>query len=935
MQVDSHRLAIGPRLCMEKQPRFQRNTNHSTDDAQHGRVKSDAKSSEDMLSPGEEGQSSPKLVHKVKNERSILALAVAGTKLFAGTQSGHILVWSLYTFERLICIEAHQRSVLSLFVSQEQDLLFSSAGDAIVNVWCTASHRRLYSIYSTYDVGDVFCVAYSTILQTVYLGSQNTSIQWYDLADRGNRPKPDLSHHPTERNHRFFDSKGPGGAPTPRFSASEPRLHEGEDLEISDQDIKQYAHNGYTYCMLLAGGSGGSVFNDEMLISGGGDGSIKIWALDKANGGAISEYRKLESGDESVLALALDDTFLYSGRLDGAINVWDLETCQLVRRIKSHRADVLTLCVSYGSIYSGSATGNVKQYNSRYECTHEWRAHDDLVLASILAEVDGKQIYVTGGNDDIVAVWDIGETNIEAQKTASDSNDQLHSSLKQLVAFRTVSSNPQYAQDCRRGASWLKNLLKDFGADTDMFSTKDNTNPVVFARFKGKSKGPRQCRTVLFYGHYDVVPAENKQQAWASDPFTMTGVNGYMYGRGVSDNKGPILAAVYAVSELLSAKELTSDVVFLIEGEEECGSRGFQQAIRGNKDIIGNIDWILLANSYWLDDDIPCLTYGLRGVVHATIRVSSERPNLHSGVDGSQKINEAMKDLISILAVLSDSNGMIRIPGFYDPVLRLTPSENRQYAMISKALVSRDPSRGDALQLAEQLKGRWREPSLTIHRINNSGPAGSSVIPHTATATISLRLVPEQTTSAIQDSLQKILRATFADLNTSNDLTVTIDHVAEPWLGDPENKIFQTLKEAIIDVWGPELQHRRGSVSTSKPHMQHLRNGALGTKAAPGTSASLTNGSDHHSQATADSPTSPTEAWSTTKRPAWKPLFIREGGSIPAIKFLEQEFDAPAAHLPCGQASDKAHLDNERLRLSNLYKSKDIFKRVFRDLHLK
>ncbi|KAL8715807.1 MAG: hypothetical protein Q9220_000474 [cf. Caloplaca sp. 1 TL-2023] len=852
-------------------------------------------------------------------------------------------VWSLHTFERLACIEGHQRSVLSLFVSKEQDLLFSSAGDAIVNVWCTDSLRRLYSIYSTYDVGDVFCVAYSTLLQTAYLGSQNTSIQWYNLSDRDNRQSPDLSHHPTERNHRFFDSKGPGGAPTPRFSASEPRLREGKDLEISNQDIMQYAHNGYTYCMLLAGGSEGSVFSDEMLISGGGDGSIKIWDLDQANSGAISEYKRLESGDESVLALALDHTFLYSGRLDGAICVWDLETCQLVRTIESHRADVLTLCVGYGSIYSGSAIGNVKQFNSRYECTHEWRAHDNLVLASVMADIDGKQIYVTGGNDDIVAVWDIGETHLKAQKAASDSNgmeatqDQLRDSLKQLVGFRTVSSKPEYAQDCRRGASWLKTLLKGFGADTDMFGTEDNMNPVVFARFKGKSHGSRQRGTVLFYGHYDVVPAENKQQAWESDPFALSGLNGYLYGRGVSDNKGPVLAAVYAVSELLNAKELTSDVVFVIEGEEECGSRGFEQAIKNNKDTIGHIDWILLANSYWLDDDIPCLTYGLRGVVHATVCVSSARPNLHSGVDGSQKINEAMKDLITILAALSDSSGRIQIPGFYDPVLRLTPSENRQYARISKALVSRDPSRGDAVQLAEQLKGRWREPSLTVHRITNSGPAGSSVIPYAATATISLRLVPEQTTLAIQKSLKKILRAAFAELNTSNNMTVTIDHVAEPWLGNPENKIFQTLEEAVIKAWGPEVDHRRGSVSASEPQVEHLRKDSMSTKATLGTSASLTNGSDHHSQATSDFPTSPTraETLSNPKTQAWKPLFIREGGSIPAVKFLEQEFQAPAAHLPCGQASDKAHLDNERLRLSNLYKSKDIFKRVFRELPLK
>ncbi|KAL8765784.1 MAG: hypothetical protein Q9209_007248 [Squamulea sp. 1 TL-2023] len=835
-----------------------------------------------MARPDSTAHVPPTLFHKVKNERSILALAVSGARLFAGTQSGEILVWSLDTYERLNSIKAHHRSVLSLYVSNDQGLLFSSAGDAIVNVWCTKSLGRLYSIYSTYDVGDVFCVAYSASLETVYLGAQNTSIQWYNLSDKDNRPTPDLARHPFNRNHRFFDSKGPGGTPTPRpASASELRSDYGLYLEIDKTDIVQYAHNGYTYCMLLAGGSKGDSLDHEVLISGGGDGTIKIWSLERASG-AIHEKDTLESGDDSVLALAIDETLLYSGRLCGDINVWDLDTCQLVRRIESHTADVLTLCVGYGSLFSASANGIVKVSESLIKNHH-------LV------------------------------------------NDNLLNSLSQLVALRTVSSKPEYAQDCRRGASWLKNLLKGFGAETEMLGTTENSNPVVFARFKGRSIRTRQAKTILLYGHYDVVPAEDKQQLWASDPFMMRGHNGYLYGRGVSDNKGPVLAAIYAVAELVAEQDLGLDVVFLIEGEEECGSRGFQETVKRNKDNIGVVDWILLANSYWLDDDIPCLTFGLRGVVHATVEVMSQRANLHSGVDGSQRINEAMKDLISILATLSDNNGLIKIPNFYDQVLPLTRNEERSFTAISKALVARDPERGDARQLAEQLKGRWREPSLTIHRINSSGPLGSSVIPHTATATISVRLVPRQTTSSIREALKETLQAAFAQLDTTNKLTVTIDHTAEPWLGDPTNEIFQTLAEAVVDVWGPVGHQRRGSVPAAKPQLK------MATRTTPGTSASLTYGSDHHSQATADSPTSPASPNGfglPTKQP-WKPLFIREGGSIPAIRFLEQEFEAPAAHLPCGQASDKAHLDNERLRLSNLYKAKEIFKRVFRDLPLR
>src|SRR2546421_8213885 len=89
-----------------------------------------------------------------------------------------------------------------------------------LKVWSTGTLDRLYSIYSIFDVGDVFCVAYSSVLQTAYFGAQNTSIQWYDLRQKDSRPPPTPTTHPYRRNHRFFDSKGPGGVSTPRPESS-------------------------------------------------------------------------------------------------------------------------------------------------------------------------------------------------------------------------------------------------------------------------------------------------------------------------------------------------------------------------------------------------------------------------------------------------------------------------------------------------------------------------------------------------------------------------------------------------------------------------------------------------------------------------------------------------------------------------------------------
>ena len=471
-----------------------------------------------------------------------------------------------------------------------------------------------------------------------------------------------------------------------------------------------------------------------------------------------------------------------------------------------------------------------------------------------------------------------------------------------------------------------------------MLNTDGGCNPVVFARFKGKSKPGRKGKRILFYGHYDVIAAENEQGKWIVDPFDMQGRNGYLYGRGVSDNKGPVLAALFAVADLVSEKKLESDVVFLIEGEEESGSRGFQSAVKRNKKMVGDIDWILLANSYWLNDDFPCLTYGLRGVIHASVDVDSEHPDLHSGVDGSHLMDEALKDLVMLVAKLGGPNGRIMIPGFYESILPISKAEEKRYELISKTLLRSNPELGDAATLTASLKARWREPSLTVHGFKTSGPANSTIIPHKASAAISLRLVPDQDAGQVREAMVQYLQDHFATTESSNKLTITINHQAEPWLGDPENKIFQTLEEAIMEAWGPIISktHRR-SLSSSKAAKESAVNGLISPRLAPATSSTLTNGSNYTSQAT-DQHTSLTDTESypdSTTKESRQPLYIREGGSIPAIRFLEKEFNAPAAHLPCGQASDSAHLDNERIRVANLYKSREIFKKVFRELPMK
>lgn len=319
------------------------------------------------------GAVAPELFHNLKHDSSVLCLAVSAEqeRIYAGTQDGEIVVWSLATFHQERIVQAHKRSVLSLYLTPDGSMLFSSAGDPLINVWCPKTMKRLYEIYSTYDVGDIFSVAYSAQHETVYVGAQNTSIQWVSLSDPNNRVPHDSSQHPDRRNHRFFDSRAAGGSTTPRRTDERwtqiPRSE--KVVEIHPGALQMFAHYGYVYSMLMAKGPTVLVEPDEeVLISGGGDGTIKLWKLgaegdkqaeesDREPG--LQELMSLGSDDaESVMSLAIDGSFLYAGKLQGIIELWDLDTKSKLRVIKSHKGDIMTLQMNWGYLFSASRSGS-------------------------------------------------------------------------------------------------------------------------------------------------------------------------------------------------------------------------------------------------------------------------------------------------------------------------------------------------------------------------------------------------------------------------------------------------------------------------------------------------------------------------------------------------------------------------------------------------
>ncbi|KAE8419055.1 hypothetical protein BDV36DRAFT_282466 [Aspergillus pseudocaelatus] len=870
--------------------------------------------------------------HRVQASRSVLALVLDDDCVFAGLQGGDIVVWSTRTFD------------------------------------------RLYSIHSHHDVGDIFAVAYSPSLKTIYCAGQNTSIQWCDISQADAAATQLSAAHLSRRTHRFFDSRGPDGTRAPRPDAGADGSHSvtqgGQVLTFKRDHHRIFSHHGYVYTMLLVRGLVESAPSEEVLITGAGDGVVKLWRLDQDKSNAApSQMAKLQNGDP-VLSIAVDGSFLYCGLAGGALNIWNLDSHQLVKRITRHTGDLWAVDIIHG----------VAKFNSRFEEVGSWAAHEGTMLASAAGRHKDRFIYASGGNDNTVGIWDLTDVSLKQNELPPINNDEMVNCLAKFVAFKTVSASPKFAGECNQGAAFLRRHCIYLGAKTKLLTTGKDTNPIVYARFNATSS-EKIDKTILFYGHYDVVGADANIAKWKTDPYQLTSMDGFLYGRGVSDNKGPILAALYAAADLARKKELRCNVAFLIEGEEESGSQGFHETVRRHKEQIGSVDYILLANSYWLDDYNPCLTYGQRGVVHANLIVTSDHPDLHSGIDGSALLDEPLKDLTLLIGTLVGPKGRINLPDFRDRVLPLPDAEKQRYAEIAQILLQQHPEITDRDALIDSLMHRWREPALTIHSIEVPGNSKSTTttISRRAKASVSIRLVPNQEADDVAASLTMYAQEQFDLLESQNDLTVEITGKSDPWLGDPDNEMFETLAEAITAAWTPDTQDQKHQYPPVQRNQQDRTVSKLSKQSGPRltrkdssdslashidriimssttssarkaetrqrsslsvgvpTSSTLTSKSSPavvSGGSTRETSPAPQGETPPPREPApglsgVRPIYIREGGSIPTIRFLEKEFSAPAANLPCGQASDNAHLYNERLRVQNLYKSREIFSYVF------
>ena len=279
-------------------------------------------------------------------------------------------------------------------------------------------------------------------------------------------------------------------------------------------------------------------------------------------------------------------------------------------------------------------------------------------------------------------------------------------------------------------SEFLVSELKSLGAHVESRplgiqpGTEDlHLPPVVIARY-GSSP---EKRTILLYGHYDVQPAL-KEDGWATEPFTLSiDDEGRMYGRGSTDDKGPVLGWLNAIHAHREARiELPVNLLMCFEGMEEYGSEGLDEFIEKEAKpggFFASADAVCISDNYWLGTKKPCLTYGLRGCNYYGLTVSGPAQDLHSGIFGGCA-HEPMTDLVKILGRLVDTNGKILIPGINEMVAPLSDHEKSLYGDIEYTMDNLYESLGSTTGIfpdkQSTLMARWRYPSLSFHGVEGA-----------------------------------------------------------------------------------------------------------------------------------------------------------------------------------------------------------------------
>ena len=331
--------------------------------------------------------------------------------------------------------------------------------------------------------------------------------------------------------------------------------------------------------------------------------------------------------------------------------------------------------------------------------------------------------------------------------------DRFQAELIELLRIPSISHDPAYKEDMDKAAGWLANKLRSMGIDNVEILPTSGHSVVYGEWLNGDTSAP----TVLIYGHYDVQSAEPLED-WKSQPFEPEIRNDNLYARGASDMKGQTLAAVNAVEAIVKSETLPINIKFLIEGEEEIGSKHLNEFLIANREKLA-CDFSLNTDAGGMPDaDTPSICYSLRGGAGFLLEIFGPSQDIHSGGYGGV-IQNPINVLSKLIGDMHDEHGHVTLPGFYDKVRKLDEEERAELARL--------PFDEESLLKHSGAPALWGEPEYipaerigarpTMDVVKFEAGQLKSAIPAKATAWLSFRLVLDQDPAEVHGQLRQYL----------------------------------------------------------------------------------------------------------------------------------------------------------------------------------
>jgi acetylornithine deacetylase/succinyl-diaminopimelate desuccinylase-like protein len=398
----------------------------------------------------------------------------------------------------------------------------------------------------------------------------------------------------------------------------------------------------------------------------------------------------------------------------------------------------------------------------------------------------------------------MNEIKLHIEQNLSRYLDELFT----LLQIPSVSSQPSHKEDMLDCANQYVHLMEKIGLENASVFQTDG-HPVVYAdKIIDKS-----LKTVLIYGHYDVQPAE-PFDLWQTHPFKPEIRNGAIYARGANDDKGQSFMHLKAIEYLSQTGKLNCNIRFLIEGEEEIGSPSLSKWAEKHKEMLA-CDLILVSDTTMIDENIPSINCGMRGLSYIQIKVTGPDKDLHSGHYGGAIANP-IQALSKMIANLIDDKGQITVPGFYDNVVELSSEDRAQLSRapfcqseFNHSIGIKKPIGEEGYTTPERIGIR---PCLDVCGIwgGYTGEGAKTVLPSWAQAKISARLVPNQDYREITEKLQKHLLAIAPN---GVQVEVWAEHGGQGFLTPISSDGYQAAAKAISEVYGIEPIPTRGGGS--------------------------------------------------------------------------------------------------------------------------